>query len=82
MSWKRAKFGSVLTQNRDGSTKPEPSLWMPPKMQILIPPDGQDHARPFIILEGHTPEQMFRLVLHESAIDGTFQGKTKRLVEL
>ena len=82
MGWTRARFGSVLTVNRDGSPKEAPTLWTPPKMQILIPPSGQDHARPFVLLEGRSPEDVFTLILHEDHVDGMVRGQTRRLVEL
>jgi len=82
MTWSCAKFGSYLTQNRDGSPKDHPTLWMPPNMRILIPSGGQDHARPFILLEGKSPEDLFTLILHEDHVQGLHRGKMKRLVEI
>lgn len=82
MGWKRARFGSHLTLNRDGSPREKMDLWMPPKMQILIPPDDREHARPFVLLEAENPDDLFVIVLNEMSIDGEYRGQTKRLVEL
>lgn len=82
MRWTKARVGSQLTRNRDGSDRDKPELWLPPKMQLMIPPDGQEHARPFVMLEAAEPDNLFVLILNGTSIDGRFQGKTKRLVEL
>ena len=82
MGWTRARFGSVLTVNRDGTPKEAPTLWTPPKMQILIPPGDQDHARPFVVMDGKSATEVLTLILYEDRVDGMIRGQTTRLVEL
>ena len=51
-------------------------------MHLSIPPDGQDHARPLVMLEADDPDDLFVLILNSTSIDGSYRGMTKRLVEL
>ena len=80
--WTKARVGAQLTRNSDGSLRDKPELWMPTKRPLFIPPDGQDHARPLVVLEADDPDDLFVLMLNRTSVDGWFRGMTKRLVEL
>ena len=82
MAWTKAKFGSNLLLNRDGSDRDNPSVWMPTKMQILIPPTGQDHARPFVEFESPDPDEIVRMIFHSDRLELERFGVVKEVFRL
>lgn len=82
MTWTKAKFGSHLVLNRDGSERDNRGVWMPPKMQVLIPPNGQDHARPFVEFESLDPDEIVRMIFHSDRLEIDRHGQTTEVFKL
>jgi len=82
MTWTHLKFGTMLTENRDGTLKVRPKLWSPERATFAIPPVGQSHARPFVQFEGPNNAFPLRLLFFPDRIGGVHQGNLRTLVAL
>ena len=81
MAWANMTVGSMLTKNRDGTLKAEPSLWLPPGKPMFIPDCKHDHARPLVLLTADDPKDTFSLIVYRDQLIGRFRGQEKTLVD-
>lgn len=82
MTWTHAFLAAAMTRNRDGTDKKEPFFWHPKDGKVFVPPDGDNHARPVITVEGADPDDTFVLTVHQNRIEGRFRGQKHVLVRL
>lgn len=82
MTWTHAQPGAMMTKNTNGSSKANPTLWLPGNRRLFIPDAKQVHARPLVLLQGDNPDLTFIMTLHRNQILGEFQGRRKVMVEL
>lgn len=82
MPWTSVRFGAILTQNKDTSDKPEPKFWTPERAVFAVPPEGSDHARPFMMLQSDVQDDVVAMKIYQHEIVAQFRGENFTLLDL
>lgn len=82
MPWDSVRFGAILTQNKDKTEKPAPKFWTPERAVFAIPPEGSDHARPFMMLQSEEEADVVAMKIYNHEIVAQFRGRNFTLLDL
>ena len=82
MPWDSARFGAILTRNKDNTEKAAPKFWTPERAIFAIPPEGSDHARPFLMLQSENQDDVVAMKIYQHEIVAQVRGRNIKLLDL